>query len=43
MSGVLNIFVVSPDTRSERRIEPYWTVQVLKVGAELVLSSKGKS
>ncbi|XP_006461690.1 hypothetical protein AGABI2DRAFT_143504 [Agaricus bisporus var. bisporus H97] len=31
MSGVLNIFVVSPDTRSERRIEPYWTVQVLKL------------
>ncbi|KAF9454449.1 hypothetical protein P691DRAFT_808593 [Macrolepiota fuliginosa MF-IS2] len=36
MSGVLNIFVVSPDTRSERRIEPYWTVQELKDKLEVI-------
>lgn len=31
MSSALKIFVVSPDIRAERRIEPYWTVQLLKV------------
>ncbi|KXN91104.1 Tubulin-folding cofactor B [Leucoagaricus sp. SymC.cos] len=36
MSGTLHIFVVSPDTRSERRIEPYWTVQLLKDKLEVI-------
>ena len=30
---VVNVFVVSPDTRSERRIDPHITVEQLKVGA----------
>ncbi|PFH50928.1 hypothetical protein AMATHDRAFT_143774 [Amanita thiersii Skay4041] len=30
MSGVVNVFVVSPDTRSERRIDPHITVEKLK-------------
>ncbi|KAJ3572690.1 hypothetical protein NP233_g2919 [Leucocoprinus birnbaumii] len=36
MSGTLHIFVVSPDTHSERRIEPYWTVQQLKDKLEVI-------
>lgn len=31
MSGVVNVFVSSPDTYSERRIEPHITVGQLKV------------
>ena len=31
MSGVVNVFVVSPDTRSERRLDLHLTVQQLKV------------
>ncbi|KAF8623157.1 hypothetical protein AX17_007545 [Amanita inopinata Kibby_2008] len=30
MSGIVNVFVVSPDTRSERRIDPHITVEQLK-------------
>lgn len=31
MSGIVNVFVVSPDTRSERRFDLHITVQQLKV------------
>lgn len=31
MSGTVNVFVVSPDTHSERRINPHITVEQLKV------------
>lgn len=31
MSGVLKVWVVSPDTHSERRIDPHITVEQLKV------------
>ncbi|KAF9528935.1 CAP Gly-rich domain-containing protein [Crepidotus variabilis] len=30
MSGVVNVFVISPDTHSERRIDPHLTVEALK-------------
>lgn len=35
MSGVVRVFVVSPDTRSERRLELHITVQKLKVSGDL--------
>ncbi len=31
MSGIVNVFVSSPDTHSERRIDPHITVAQLKV------------
>ncbi|KAH6915721.1 tubulin-folding cofactor B [Coprinopsis sp. MPI-PUGE-AT-0042] len=36
MSGVLNIWVKSPDTHSERRIDPHWTVEQLKGKLEVI-------
>ncbi|KIK57057.1 hypothetical protein GYMLUDRAFT_772417 [Collybiopsis luxurians FD-317 M1] len=35
MSGVLKVFVVSPDTRSERRFDPHLTIASLKSKLEL--------
>ena len=31
MSKVVNVFVISPDTHSERRIDPHISVEQLKV------------
>jgi tubulin-folding cofactor B len=31
--AVVNVFVVSPDTRSERRFDPHLTVEQLKVAS----------
>lgn len=31
MSKVVNVFVVSPDTHSERRVDPHITVEQFKV------------
>lgn len=36
MSGVVNVFVSSPDTHSERRIDPRQTVAQLKGKLELI-------
>jgi tubulin-folding cofactor B len=36
MSGVVNVFVSSPDTHSERRIDPHITVARLKGKLELI-------
>ncbi|CAA7265175.1 unnamed protein product [Cyclocybe aegerita] len=36
MTGVVNVFVVSPDTHSERRIDPHITVEQLKGKLELI-------
>jgi tubulin-folding cofactor B len=36
MSGVVNVFVSSPDTHSERRIDPHITVAQLKGKLELI-------
>ncbi|KAF5328471.1 hypothetical protein D9758_014247 [Tetrapyrgos nigripes] len=36
MSSALSLFVVSPDTRSERRIDPHITVEQLKSKLELI-------
>ncbi|KAF9466210.1 tubulin-folding cofactor B [Collybia nuda] len=36
MSGVVRVFVISPDTRSERRLELHTTVQKLKGNLELI-------
>ncbi|PPQ70843.1 hypothetical protein CVT24_001050 [Panaeolus cyanescens] len=36
MSKTLNLWVISPDTHSERRIDPHWTIQQLKGKLELI-------
>ncbi|KAL0059363.1 hypothetical protein AAF712_013874 [Marasmius tenuissimus] len=36
MSSTLNLFVVSPDTRSERRLDPHLTIEQLKSKLEFV-------
>ncbi|KAF8957114.1 CAP Gly-rich domain-containing protein [Flammula alnicola] len=36
MSKVVNVFVISPDTHSERRIDPHITVEQLKGKLELI-------
>ncbi|RDB18502.1 Tubulin-folding cofactor B [Hypsizygus marmoreus] len=36
MSGIVHVFVVSPDTRSERRLELHTTVAKLKANLELI-------
>ncbi|RXW18004.1 hypothetical protein EST38_g7857 [Candolleomyces aberdarensis] len=36
MSGILNLWVKSPDTHSERRIDPHLTVEQLKGKLELI-------
>jgi tubulin-folding cofactor B len=35
MPSIVNVFVSSPDTHSERRIEPHITVESLKVCSDI--------